>query len=60
MRAATTEKEKEFMRLIRESKDPVKATEIAIDVITRVIAGEDGNSIMARYGIDWEAVKNER
>ena len=59
MRAATTEKEREFLQLIRESKDPVKATEIAIDIIARVIAGEDGNSIMARYGVDWEAVKSK-
>lgn len=54
------ERERELVRMIRESKDPEKAIEVAIDVFTRMLAGEEPASIMARYGIDWEAVKNER
>lgn len=40
-----------LLRIIRESEDPAKAIVIAVDILQRVIAGEDEQSIAARYGV---------
>ena len=48
--------ELEMLRLIRESEDPVKTLVIAVDVMQRVIAGEDAQSIAASYGVKLEEV----
>lgn len=39
--------------LIRNSPDPDRATEIVLEVMERISAGEDLNSIKASYGADW-------
>lgn len=57
---ALTRQEREMVQIIRNSGDPGKAMVVAIDIMQRMIAGEDPGSIMERYGIDWEAVQNER
>ncbi len=43
--------ELELICLIRDSRDPAKAMEIAVDVIQRVLSGESEASIMASYGM---------
>ena len=52
-----TENEMEVIRIIRESKDPVKAMYFALNTLTRLVAGESPDSIMASYGIEWEGTK---
>lgn len=46
----------ELFRVIRESEDPIKTMVIAVDVMQRVIAGEDAQSIAASYGVKLEEV----
>lgn len=45
-----------LIRVIRESEDPIKTMVIAVDVMHRVIAGEDAQSIAASYGVKLEEV----
>lgn len=49
-----TENEMEIIRMIRDSEDPVKAMQFALDSLTRIVAGESPESIMASYGFKWE------
>ena len=44
------------LETIRNSKDPVKALGIAIDVVSRMLMGESHDSIMESYGIELEEV----
>ena len=50
------EHERELIRVIRESKDPARTMEAAVDTILRLLAGEDFQSIAASYGIKLEEV----
>ena len=52
-----TEKDAKIIRLIRESKDPEKAMDIALDLLTRLLAGESIESIAASQGFNWEDIK---
>ena len=47
-----TENEMEMIRIIRNSKDPAKALYIAIDILSRYLAGESPESIMSSSGIE--------
>lgn len=49
-----TNNELELIRMIRESADPAKAMVVAVDMMLRIIAGEDAQSIAASYGINLE------
>lgn len=49
-----TGNEMEMIRIIRNSKDPAKALYIAIDILSRFLAGETQKSIIASYDIEWE------
>ena len=51
-----TEKDAKIICLIRESKDPDKAMEIALDLATRLLAGKSIESISASHGVNWEEV----
>ena len=44
----------ELIRMIRESADPTQTMAIAVDIMRRLIAGEDEQSIAASYGIKLE------
>lgn len=44
--------------LIRNSPDPDRATDIAMEVMERISAGEDLNSIKDSYGADWDKYIN--
>lgn len=46
----------ELIRTIRDSKNPARTMEIAVDIMRRLIAGEDEQSIAASYGIKLEEV----
>ena len=46
-----TENEKELLRIIREANDPVKAWTVALDILTRCVAGESPESIAESYGL---------
>lgn len=46
-----TERAVELICLIRESKDPEKAMDIALDLLTRLLAGKSMESIAASYGV---------
>lgn len=46
----------ELFRVIRESEDPGKAIEIAINILSRCVAGESMESIAAGYGLKLEEV----
>ena len=46
-----TENEMELIRIFREADDPVKALEVAMDMLTRCVAGESIESIAASYGL---------
>lgn len=46
-----TENEMEMIRIIRSSKDPAKAMEVALDMLSRCATGESMESIAASYGI---------
>ncbi len=48
--------ELELLRTIRDSEDPDKAIALAVDVLQRIIAGEDAQSIAASYGVKLEEV----
>lgn len=50
------EYERELIRVIRESADPDKTMAMAEDIMRRLIAGEDKQSIAASYGIKQEEV----
>lgn len=52
-----TDIETKVINIIRESKDPAKAMEWAIDILTRMENGESLESIAASYGVKWEGVK---
>lgn len=41
--------EREILRIIRESKDPGKAAAIAMDILSRCVAGESMGSITVSY-----------
>lgn len=43
--------ERELIRVIRESEDPAKTIEMVADMVCRLIAGEDEQSIAASYGL---------
>lgn len=46
-----TENELELIRAIRESDDPAKAMETAMDMLSRFVAGESVESIAASYSL---------
>ena len=46
-----TENEMELIRILREADDPTKALEVAMDMLTRYVAGESLEDIAASYGI---------
>ena len=46
-----TENEMELIRIFREADDPVKALEVAMDMLTRCVAGKSIESIAASYGL---------
>lgn len=46
-----TENEKELLRIIREANDPVKAWTVALDILTRCVAGESLDSIAESHGL---------
>ena len=41
----------ELLRVIKEYPNPEKAMKVAIDIMSRCVAGEDMESIAASYGI---------
>ena len=43
--------ERKLIRVIRESADPSKTMTMAVDILQRLIAGEDEQSIAVSYGI---------
>ena len=43
--------ERELIRVIRERADPAKTMAMIEDIMRRLIAGEDEQSIAASYGI---------
>ena len=47
-----------IIQTINESADPEKATAVVMDIITRIIAGEDPASIEARYKPELEEIRN--
>ena len=51
-----TENERELIQIIREAEDTAKAMVMAIEMMRRLIAGEDEQSIAASYGIKLEEV----
>ena len=42
------------LRKIRNSPDPNRAAEIVMEVMERISAGEDSQSIRASYGAEWD------
>ena len=48
--------ERELLRIIQESKDPGKAIETAMAILSRCVAGERMESIAASYGLKLEEV----
>ena len=46
-----TENEMELIRIFREVDDPVKALEVAMDMLTRCVAGESLDSIAESHGL---------
>ena len=42
-----------ILNLVRNSPNPDRATEIVLEVMDRISAGGDLNSIKASYGADW-------
>ena len=42
------------LRKIRNSPDPNRAADIVLEVMERISAGEDLQSIRASYGTDWD------
>lgn len=49
-----TKNELDLILTSKNSSDPAKALYIAIDILSRFLAGETQKSIMASYGIEWE------
>ena len=47
-----TENEMELIRILREADDPVKALEVAMDVLTRYVAEKSIESISTSYGLE--------
>lgn len=43
--------EMELLRVIQEAPNPEKAMNVAMDILSRCVAGEDMESIAASYGI---------
>ena len=43
---------------IRNSPDSIKTMEMMLDIIERLSAGEDSQSIKASYGADWDKYIN--
>lgn len=52
-----TDIETKVINMLRNSKDPGKAMDRAIDILTRMENGEGIESIAASYGVKWEGVK---
>lgn len=52
-----TDTETKVINMIRNSKDPGKAMDMAIDILARMEDGECIESIAASYGVKWEGVK---
>ena len=50
-----TDIEMELIRIFREADDPVKALEVAMDMLTRYVAGESIESISTSYGLEQTA-----
>jgi len=46
----------ELLRVIQEAPNPEKAMNVAMDILSRCVAGEDMESIAASYGISLEEV----
>ena len=46
-----SEFERKLIRVIRESEDPIKTIAMVADMVHRLIAGEDEQSIAASYGL---------
>lgn len=49
-----TKNELDLILTIKNSSDPAKALCIAIDILSRFLAGETQKSIMDSYDIEWE------
>ena len=47
-----THNEKQLIDMLRESPNPTKAMETAVDILTRCAAGENLESIAASYGLE--------
>lgn len=47
-----------IFQTISESVDPEKTTAVVMDIITRIIAGEDSASIEAMYKPELEEIRN--
>ena len=47
----------EFIQFIENSKDPEKAMRIAVDMLSRMAAGESLDSIGASYGVPPEKIR---
>ena len=43
-----------ILNLVRNSPNPDRATEIVLEVMERISAGEDLNSIKDSYGAEWD------
>ena len=46
-----TENERILIRAIRESANPGKAIDVAVDILSRCVTGENMESIAASYGL---------
>lgn len=54
-----TDFEHKLIQFIRDSADPEKTIEMVIDMILRLITGEDAQSIAASYGIQLKEENNQ-
>lgn len=52
-----TDIETKVINMLRNSKEPGKAMDRAIDILTRMESGEGIESIAASYGVKWEGVE---
>ena len=48
--------ERELLQIIQEAKDPGKAIDTAMDILSRYVASESMESIAASYGLKLEEV----
>ena len=57
-----TAAEIELVQMIRDSSDPAKVMQFSLDVLTRMLAGEDLDCIMESYGLGeiWQATKKNK